>query len=424
MLIDFAQIKNGLQVRADVDQIMTDLDNQPIDYVEVVQIGSAFTSTTLKRTPTADLVTMFVNGLMYVEGRDFTVNRATQTVTWTDADLAITPDVASSATFRFKTLDRVDQTSSEATVYGMILAEEGGGGGTWVRVDQDFNTVAFDAASHGTWANMRTLTLDTGDVVVEIPPTYVKSEVLADSDYAGKTCWWTADGPVEGFHVHPAFVKTDGSVGTLRVGAYVAHKGANDVPLSTDPGTNYMSYPQYTYSDARTYASNKNTAGQTGWRMYSIYDHHLLARLALTEFGTGDPQIESVTRQVYRGVHEVVRPSCWLDGLTTNNGVWNLLAPDGSGTMIATGDSGLIGRSDDFDCPLNCRVDKVAGIDFGDVFIASVASIDTFEGGGSFVGNQRFWSSSLFATGDELFALDNADDAEYDNRCFRLVQVV
>jgi hypothetical protein len=75
----------------------------------------------------------------------------------------------------------------------MVLTQEGGRTGTWKRVDRDFNEVAFDASAHGTWAGMKTVK-DGSDVLVEIPTTWVKSEVLQSGPYKGKTCWWTADG--------------------------------------------------------------------------------------------------------------------------------------------------------------------------------------------------------------------------------------
>lgn len=106
--VDFAQIKHGKHLLDDVGRLRTDLDAQPIDYVQAEVMSSVLTDVLLKRTPTADPVTMVVNGLVYTEGRDFTVDRATRLLTWTATDLTITRDVAESVTVCFKTADRED----------------------------------------------------------------------------------------------------------------------------------------------------------------------------------------------------------------------------------------------------------------------------------------------------------------------------
>jgi hypothetical protein len=306
-------------------------------------------------------------------------------------------------------------------------------------VDRNFNEVAFDASAHGTWSGMKTVT-DGDDVLVEIPTTWVKSEVLQSGPYVGKTCWWTADGPVEGFHVHPAFMKTDGTAGTLRIGAYMARKGTSNQPMSTDGGSAASSYwGDISYNDLRSTGLTKNSfAGKAGYRAYSIYDHHLLARLMLTEFGTSDVQAQTVdgvawtgsNRIIYHGVHDPFGlPSSsffyWLDGLTTVDGVYNVLNPDGSGTMVNTGVS-CVGSAV---YPVNCRVDTANGVNFGDLFIASAAN--STKANGSFADHQylssgkafnMFWGTSSYCGAFYLTSRDPSDSRSVLG--WRVAQVV
>jgi hypothetical protein len=297
-----------------------------------------------------------------------------------------------------------EASASLATVYGMVLTKEGGRVGTWKRVDRDFKTVAFNAASHGTWAGMKTVK-DGNDVLVEIPTTWVKSEVLQSGPYKGKTCWWTADGPVEGFHVHPAFMKPNGTAGTLRIGAYMARKGTSNQPMSTDGGATASNYwSSITYNSVHSTGLTKNNfSGKAGYRAYSIYDHHLLARLMLTEFGTPDVQAQTVGGVAWTGAnrinyHGIYDPFglpggaffYWLDGFTTVNGVYNVLSPTGAGTTINTGVS-CVGSNV---YPVNCRVDTANGVNFGDLFIASAAN--STEANGSFADYQALYSGCAF----------------------------
>ena len=281
-------------------------------------------------------------------------------------------------------------------VMGMVLVEEGGGAGTWVRVNQNFETVEFDT-NHGTWAGMHTVMNETYGEFVEIPITYVKTETLTDGPYAGKNCWWTADGPEDGFHVHPAFIGQDGQPHNLQVASWVA-SNKDDVPFSADKGNAEDGYwNSISYNDVH---SKSWMAG--GCRPYNIYDHHLLARLMLTEFGTPDVQAQTVdgvawrtgaSRISYHGIHDPFGvTNILLDGLTTLNGTYKVLAADGSLSMVETGISCL-----HIVWPINCHVGQVNGIDFGDLFIANATN--NIENLGSFADKQELVSNSAFHVG-------------------------
>ena len=282
-------------------------------------------------------------------------------------------------------------------VMGMVLVREGNRTGTWARVDRDFNTIPFDVA-HGTWANMKQVMNDTYGELTEIPVTWVKTETLTEGPYAGKNCWWIADGPETGFHVHPAFIGQDGQPHNLQIASWIASK-KNDLPFSEDKGNGTNGYwNNITYNDV--HAKGWMTGGA---RPYNVYDHHFLARMMLTEFGTPDVQSQTVdgvawtgdNRISYHGIHDPFglpdwTEYFWLDGLTTLNGTYQVLAVDGSGNMVDTG----VSCPNTGVWPVNCLVDQANGINFGDLFIANMA--DSTENSGSFADYQNLHSGNAF----------------------------
>ncbi len=332
---------------------------------------------------------------------------------------------------KFSVNVNVITTVAEHHVYGMILTQEGGGTGTWVRVNKNFEPVEF-TPEHGTWTGMKQVQNATYGEFTEIPVTYVRTETLADGPYAGKNCWWIADGPEPGFHVHPAFIGQDGQPHNLQIASWVA-SNKNGVPFSEDKGNANSGY-----WDNISY----NTVHSKGWmtggaRPYNIYDHHFLVRMMLTEFGTPNVQAQTVDgvkwtgeyRINYHGIHDpfgTAKKECYcLDGLTTFNGTYQVLAGNGSGTMVETG----------VNCPaagvwpVNCRVDQANGINFGDFFVAHARNFS--ENLGSFADCQYLYSDSAFYvywnTGSDLGAFDlsafhHAD--VYDNVGWRVARCV
>ena len=125
----------------------------------------------------------------------------------------------------------------------------------------------------------------------------------------------------------------------------------------------------------------------------------------LTEFGT--PNVQSLTinnvawtganRINYHGIYDLFgKPNYdlyyWIDGLSTLEGTYQVLAATGSGQIVET----------DIDCvnacvwPINCRTNKVNNIDFGDLFIASASNAT--ENNGSFSDYQYLNSGKAFVT--------------------------
>ena len=273
-------------------------------------------------------------------------------------------------------------------VYGMVLASEGGGSGLWKRVDLDYNDVEFDPTVHRTWANIREIENENGKFV-EFPVTWVKSETISEGKYVGKNCWWIADGPVEGFHVHPSFMGADGNPHPLRISKYMASiNSTNNRPHSVDLGFS-TGYAHGERDVIVNTVNSLNTSTVDGYKLYSIFDHHLLTRMMLTEFGHPDAQQYVVNgvdwstawfdakHLVYHGVTDVfcinyqdgnANRSFWLTlgGISFINNVCYVMKNDGSGETVNTHETIKINGY-----PVNFLLTRGDGFDLGDLFIAS-----------------------------------------------------
>ena len=486
-------------------KVLTTIASIAAQVEEPVTITEQTNTIVLNDTPTDSKVVLVVNGVNYQEDNAFTVDRATKTLTWT-GDFPLTPDTVDKATVVYMAIDSTSFPKAKHIV-GMVLAEEGAHGGEletieiwrdnytpsdpknpwsrpipedityktlsvtprglWKRIDKNYNEVDFDP-NHGTWAGIRAVTTNLGGSLgqfIEIPTTWVKNEVIQSGPYAGCNCWWIADGEAPGFHVHPAFIKPDGTPGKLRVGAYMVTLRDNeqneynyyDTSISVDD--TYYTLKSTRYNVLRDEALLYNTEEENGYRAYSIYDHHFIARMILTEFGDpnvmfdgldeltyshhgyntpekspSDAQLQITTN--YHGIRSLLGDNyapCMLDGLTTLNGTYQLLAADGSGTMVETGVPCCNGGT----WLINCYMTKVNGVDFGDVFINDGRNVVTSNYDdnvdritlGSFCDFQYIKNNGAVQTLYEyeynysgLFMLNNSSITSIG--CWRLVQVV
>lgn len=288
----------------------------------------------------------------------------------------------------------LDMRRDSAHELGMVLLQEGSRVGKWVRVDSEYNLATFDATVHGTWADMKTVVTDHGDFV-EIPTTWVRTEILETGPYAGRPCWWIADHAENGYHVHPALMKLDGTPGKLQVAAWITSMDDNGLPYSSDVVDDYLSYWNgVAYTEVHGLCQALNTNEDNGYRPYSIYDHHLLARMMLVEYGTSDVQSLTVNdvkwdgskRIAYHDIHDPFGTPdsefLWLDGFSMVNGVYNVLANDGSGDIVDTG----IACLNDGTWMRTCMTTVVDRVDFNDLFIAN--EVNGTENNASFADRQ------------------------------------
>ena len=269
-LVNLNQVKGGQQLAADVaakldksavvsegsetasdDRVLSEKaveakivklkDNMTEHVEESVIVEDAVTEITLSKTPTDAPVKLLVNGVAYGEGQGITVDRESKTVTWA-GEFPLNASTVDSLQLLYVTSDKspamipLDATN----VYGMVLAQEGNRTGTWVRINENYETVDFDP-SYGTWAGIKQVQNATYGKFTEIPITWVRTETLQSGPYAGCNCWWISDHEEALFHVHPAFIGQDGQPHNLQVASYIA-SNKSGTPYSEDKGTKQDGY--------------------------------------------------------------------------------------------------------------------------------------------------------------------------------------
>lgn len=292
------------------------------------------------------------------------------------------------------------QTFAKAQhIYGMVIVPRTGDQtrDQWVRIDENFNVVEFNEL-HGTWAEMYACA-EVGGNYLQIPVTWVKTEVLQDGPYAGCMCWWTADGEVDDFHIHPAFLSFDGLAYPLRIGFYFVGSSASIAQQSLNASSPFETLAHDTlFLREATYA---NAYNKTGWHAYSIYTHSLVQRLILTELGNADLRRASddiipkqynytapyVEKYSWRGLKDLIASDMssidsehctgiHLFGLATANGTYHLLSNTGKREIIDT-KVPCINKNAYINRPL---LGKGRFYDFGDVFLASNEDAETSSG--------------------------------------------
>ena len=248
----------------------------------------------------------------------------------------------------------------------------------FIRVDENFNIINLIAENFKITRNFKKITSPIGEVI-EIPKVWVKTEILQDGPYAGMKCWWVSDKEVDGFHIHPAFLKPDGTSGNLQITAYVMQRTASS---DTAPGTLKSILGAYDsskasngyYKDTTSYenlitrADMLNAADPDGnWHMFNIYEQHLLGRIVLIEFGES-PNLNQISPYTYHEdsatsfqtysrrpwFHGICDPDgsttemssignrfasgIFLDGISTDeDGILYLMKQDGSREVVSTG---------------------------------------------------------------------------------------
>lgn len=241
-----------------------------------------------------------------------------------------------------------------------------------------------------------------GQEMVYIPKMYVKNEKLPDTaTYAGKYAYLIAPDKIDDtWHVHPAFMNAGKEMSGVQIGKYLASKDGSGKAASIKGATPWTSITRDT---AHSLGSNRNVSGgtaeQTGWHCYNIYEHHLIARLMLIEYGSSDLQTlltgsDSGMDAKYHGIEMVWGGASygeWFDGIDTlgTNSAVRIFKNDGSQTYVDTGIAPC-GRGWLKDVLHN----KGTNYDLGDVFLA--ASVDGTQANGSFGDYQWFGGGYVF----------------------------
>ena len=185
-------------------------------------------------------------------------------------------------------------------VIGICLVKEGGGAGTWARVDGDgqpFEVPPYYFDYHPTYSAIKRVTID-GQVMQEHHKFYYKAFTIESGPYVGKPARCISPYKVDDtWKVFPSFMKNGKEIDTWWCGTYQASTDAGQ--LTADKGENTVlgsapdKYPfAYVESDimALQYCRNRNTELSAGWDLWNVYQLAEIQTLALIEAGTSDSQ--------------------------------------------------------------------------------------------------------------------------------------
>ncbi|KAF2406713.1 hypothetical protein SAMN04490179_4550 [Pseudomonas antarctica] len=188
----------------------------------------------------------------------------------------------------WSTESKITTKAQFANVIGIALLATGGGAGTWARVDENGVTKVTDASffsSHATYGAIQDQVVDSQNMV-RIPAFYVKRGTIASGANFGKKAVWISDQSATGFTLHPAFKNAGADLGQFWVGKY---QGTTDgAKLGSKPGLMPLASIDFPNMQAR--AAARNTAGVSGFALWSIYQLSAIQTLAMIEMGGADSQ--------------------------------------------------------------------------------------------------------------------------------------
>ncbi|NYT62351.1 hypothetical protein H0A66_08505 [Alcaligenaceae bacterium] len=207
-----------------------------------------------------------------------------------------------------------------AQILGIVQTATGGGAGTWQRVNEHFENVTTDASTfnnHPAYAGIVTQTVDA-QAMVRIPRFYVKVGSVPSGAHTGKRYWMVSDQPAAGFVLHPAFMHEGTPIDQFWVGKYQGV--ADGSKLGSSSGKAPLVSIDFPTMQGR--ATARNTAGVSGFMLWSIYQLSAIQTLALIEMGGSDSQTLIGQGNVSGGVqnvdHVTVAQATWR-GIT---GLW------------------------------------------------------------------------------------------------------
>ena len=177
-----------------------------------------------------------------------------------------------------------------APVIGVAWLETGNHTGLWYNVDAEGQPITPNARYfdyHPVYSAMRQVLID-GQVMVEIPPFWIKTMRPEHGPFAGKLCKIISPVATEGFRPHPDFVGLDGEVlPHIYIGAYTATSEANNMAGSR-PGK--LPLVNLNFSTMQARCTARNVGGVEGFRMWDYFHYSALCLLFLIEHCTTNSQ--------------------------------------------------------------------------------------------------------------------------------------
>lgn len=301
-------------------------------------------------------------------------------------------------------------------IIGIVLVEEGNNFGQWTRINENYEPCEFNP-EHKSWSNVSEIENENG-FFIKIPITWVKNEIIENGTYAGKSCWWIADGEYPGFHIHPAFYNNSGKPSELLISKYLASR----TKINYVSKVRSIEVSNKEYLKNNTFNEAKQLCEDEGYRLYSIYDHHFLARMILIQSGNADLYYwNKKTNEIwykdgtnYSSFLDIKNIFgyyfMWLDKIErTEDGCYGITKNNGSSEIINTGEK----------CPretwihmTNCSMKKSNNYDLGDLFLANKYNLPNKTG--SFGDGQKIASSA----GSVALAYWNPTDTSGDPGMF------
>ena len=272
------------------------------------------------------------------------------------------------------------QIETPASIIGVCLDHtDANTRGTFTWIDVLGNPVEeFNYQDHPTYKNITMVTTDSGRAPVTLtrfPKFYIKTAASGPAGtYAdGKKCWWISDLPEEGFRPAACFKRSTTKVeGKYQVsdycymGTYLGHTEQVDDKTCLGSKVGQTVAASTTKANFKTWITNRNdsAAGETGYRMFDIWDLSALRLLALighananTQSAWGDngsaatyPKTGSTqARLVFQGTQSTPTTSiedlwrCYwyhVDAILVDNGKITLTSPMDLSSALSFGSAG------------------------------------------------------------------------------------
>lgn len=181
-------------------------------------------------------------------------------------------------------------------------------------------TVALNTDNLFPWKDIRDVMV-AGQQMVFIPKFYVKN-MLVNTYNAYFICGTQKSG----YHLHPAFYNNGTPVTNgILIGKYLATGTAPAIySISSSTPTKYKRQVAYDAINSKNLVNG--TSDQTGWHPYHIYEHSLILRLALIEYGGTN----FTNLNEYHGICDIGKTAAngkttitdgyWVDGLKAKCG--------------------------------------------------------------------------------------------------------
>lgn len=303
-------------------------------------------------------------------------------------------------------IPRVKSNSNKSTM-GLVLNEIGNPNG-WVRINESYQPIPF--AENEIYSNMTKISEQkSGQTIdyVNIPYTWVKTEILEEGPYTGKKCYWISDKETEGFHLHPAFYLT-----TNIISSYLRGEDPyNSLAIQSYLWDGKTKVIDYELEQSGVVKTGSKMTSENNAYYYNYPINCLLARLMMIEFGSPNEAKKHISN--YRDIHS-------LQAMTYAQGGYVSSTNSSGSTTESFFTKSLGGVSFKTSDYINdCYTGILNGIDYGDFFICSSKASSEEECSYGTKNLQWFSKASSnrknFTLVYNLFSIDTFDNSQFNN---------